>query len=509
MSEPTTIVHMLRNSALRYPDSDAVVYAGLTVNYAQLWKSITNVANFLRSNGLARGDRVTLLMENSPEYIVAYYGVIMAGGVVVALNTSAKCKDLSVWIRHSDPRWLIADGNHPELKELLRTDIPDVNIALNCKLDAFTDDGTVNFNDMINSNQPRQDDILIDDINQLASIIYTSGTTGRPKGVMLSHKNLAANITSITQYLELSHKDRIVNVLPFYYSYGNSVLHTHMSVGGTLILENSLAFPQKILGLLEQEKATGFSGVPSTYALLMNRTKFTNFNLSSLRYMTQAGGPMAPANIKRVIEELPEVQFYVMYGQTEATARLSYLPPVKLWEKMGSIGIPIPGVKIEIRDEQDKKTMPGVTGQICVKGDNVMQGYWKDVDETNKVLRDNWLYTGDLAHYDTDEYIYIDGRSSDMIKSGAHRISPKEIEEVIQELDEILEVAVVGVADEMMGQLLKAVIVVKHGYEVNKTKILQHCRRNLAMYKIPKYVEFKDQLPKTASGKIRRFLLQE
>ena len=432
----------------------------------------------------------------------------MAGGVVVAMNNSAKCKDLSVWIRHSDAKWLVADANHPELEELLKSDLPEINVVVNRKQVDGSISDAIDLGTVIKTASPAEPDIAIDNVGNLASIIYTSGTTGKPKGVMLSHQNLAANIASITQYLRLSGSDRIVNVLPFYYSYGNSVLHTHMSVGGTIIMENSLAFPQKILSLMEQEGATGFSGVPSTYALLMNRTKFSNFDLSRLRYMTQAGGPMAPANIKRVIEELPEVKFYVMYGQTEATARLSYLPPDRLWEKMGSIGIAIPGVTLEIRDEHGNKTASGVTGQICVKGENVMLGYWKDPEETQKVLRNNWLYTGDLAHYDSDEYIYIDGRSSDMIKSGAHRISPKEIEEVIQELDETSEVAVVGVSDEMMGQLLKAVIVVKQGREIQKAKILQHCKKNLAIYKIPKYVEFTEQLPKTASGKVRRFMLQ-
>jgi len=324
---------------------------------------------------------------------------------------------------------------------------------------------------------------------------------------MLSHGNLMANTESIIEYLGLTSSDSIVNVLPFHYSYGNSVLHTHMATGGRLVLENSMIYPQKVLERMAQEKVTGFSGVPSTFALLLSRTKLTNFDLSSIRYMTQAGGPMPPANVDRFTKELPHVRFFVMYGQTEGTARLAYLPPDKLVEKLGSCGIPIPGVKLEIRDSDGKVAPPHETGEIYVTGKNIMLGYWNNPEGTKKVIIDGWLKTGDLAHMDEDGYVFIDGRASDMIKSGAHRISPQEIEEIIAELDEVAEVAVCGAPDEVLGQVIKAVIILKEDARLDAKAVQKHCMENLAQYKLPKEVVFTDNLPRTASGKVRRHLL--
>jgi acyl-CoA synthetase (AMP-forming)/AMP-acid ligase II len=259
---------------------------------------------------------------------------------------------------------------------------------------------------------------------------------------------------------------------------------------------------------MEQEAVSGFSGVPSTFALLLSRVNLADYDLSELRYITQAGGAMAPALADRLINALPHTQLFIMYGQTEASARLTYLPPHMLEKKRGSIGIAIPNTTIEVRNKSGRVTAPGETGEICANGENIMQGYWKDKEKTREVLKDGWLYTGDLAHTDADGYLYIDGRSSDMIKSGANRISPKEIEEVIQELEDVHEVAVVGTPDELLGEIIKAYVVPKKGSELKQMTIQRHCKSNLAIYKIPKFIEFIEELPKTASGKIQKFLLK-
>ncbi|HGX92906.1 MAG TPA: AMP-dependent synthetase, partial [Candidatus Tenderia sp.] len=218
---------------------------------------------------------------------------------------------------------------------------------------------------------------------------------------------------------------------------------------------------------------------------------------------------MAPAMIARLRKALPHIDFFVMYGQTEATARLAWLPPEMLESKPGSIGKAIPGVTLELRDQQGRPVATGETGEIWASGDNIMQGYWRDPEQTRKVLQDGWLKTGDLAHCDRDGYLYIDGRSSDMIKIGANRISPKEIEEVILELEGVEEVAVVGIPDELLGSVIKAVVVPTPGTRLEIKQIRIHCWRNLATYKVPKFIEFVEELPKTASGKIQRFLLTQ
>jgi acyl-CoA synthetase (AMP-forming)/AMP-acid ligase II len=223
--------------------------------------------------------------------------------------------------------------------------------------------------------------------------------------------------------------------------------------------------------------------------------------------MTQAGGAMAPSNITRLTDALPEIDFFVMYGQTEATARLSYLPPDNLKSKLGSIGIAIPGVSLAVKDDAGRDVACGEIGQIYAKGPNIMQGYWKDPEATDRVIVDGWLQTGDLAKQDKDGYIYIIGRSSEMIKSGANRISPKDIEEVITELDSVEEVAVVGRQDDILGEVIEAYIVISPGSFLDSKQVQAHCRKNLSTYKIPKKINFVNELPKTASGKVKRFLL--
>jgi long-chain acyl-CoA synthetase len=501
-----SLVDYLRRSVKRRPDAEAVVHRGRSVSYGQLWHDVCALAAFMKERGLRPGDRVAILLENSPEYIAAYYGTLMAGGVAVALNTAAKARDLANWLTHSGASWLIADALHPELGE--------ISGEANLKLSLICVGGTgpmvkdaAGWDNIIGNAARLPDPLCAFAQDSVAAIIYTSGTTGRPKGVTLSHRNLVSNVDSILAYLGLTSEDRCLNVLPFYYSYGASVLHTHLAVGATLVLEGSLVYVHNVMARMQSERITGFYGVPSTYALILSRTKLSNYNLSSLRYMTQAGGAMAPAHIKRLREEIPHVRFFVMYGQTEATARLSYLPAEMLERKLGSAGIPIPNVQLEIRDEQGNQVPRGTVGEIYAHGPNIMNGYWRDPAATGEVIKEGWLRTGDIAYMDDDGYIFIQGRASDIIKSGGHRIAPNDIEEAIAELAGVSEVAVVGVDDEILGQTIKAIIVLRPGAEVTPMVVKAHCLRRLPTYKVPKFIEFEDILPRTASGKIRRFLL--
>ncbi len=501
-----TLVHMLRDNAARAPDAEAVVLGSQRTTYRQLWGDVCAVAGFLRDQGLQPGDRVGVLLKNSVEYIAAYYGVLAAGGVVVGLNTMAKSRNLANWLQHSGARWLFAETQHPESIDAVVSLGDAVQRVLVGEGEAEIPHHT--WQELL------QDTVAEPDLFRLgkeqpAAIVYTSGTTGQPKGVMLSHGNLSSNVCSIQQYLQLGAKDRVLNVLPFYYSYGNSVLHTHLAVGATLVLGNNLLYPHNVLTTMASERATGFSGVPSTFAILLSRTRMENYDLSSLRYMSQAGGAMAPALIERLRKAVPHIKLFVMYGQTEATARLAWLPPEMLDAKPGSIGIAIPGVRLELRDKQGHPVVAGETGEIWASGENIMQGYWGDPELTRKVLENGWLKTGDLAHCDEDGYFYIDGRSADMIKTGANRISPKEIEEMILELDGVEEVVVIGVPDELLGQVIKAVIVPGPGSQLEIKQIRAYCGKHLAMYKVPKFIEFVTELPKTASGKVQRFLLAE
>jgi len=430
----------------------------------------------------------------------------MAGGVAVALNTATKARDLTNWLAQCGARWLIADAQHPELDEVLKSAPPGLRVI--CVGGARpASDTSFRWDDIMASFDGKAPPFETCEPRSAAAIIYTSGTTGKPKGVTLSHGNLASNTESILAYLGLTHEDRCLNLLPFYYSYGNSVLHTHLAVGATLVLQNNQAYMHNVLRLIEAERITGFPGVPSTYALILSRFNLSNYVFSSLRYMTQAGGALAPAHINRLREALPHVRFFVMYGQTEATARLTYLPPEMLEHKPGSAGIPILNVRLEIRDEQGNPAPRGTVGEIYAAGPNIMLGYWNDPEATVEVVRDGWLRTHDIGYMDGDGYVFIQGRSGDIIKSGGHRINPRDIEEVIAELDAVGEVVVLGMYDEILGEAIRAIVVLRPGAAVDAADIREHCMRRLPLFKVPRRIEFSSDLPRTATGKIRRHLL--
>ncbi len=504
---PASLVDLLRGSAQRFPDRQAILHRGGGVSYRELWQGVRRAANALRASGLVPGERVALLIENSPEYVTAYYAVLQAGGVAVGLNTAQRGAEIVRNVAHCAASVLVAMPRHPALPVLL-ADCPGLRRVVTLPDEGAVPAGASGWLDWLAAADDADRSAPVE-TRSAAAIIYTSGTTGDPRGVTLSHRNLVANTQSILGYLGLTEADRIVNVLPFYYSYGNSVLHTHLAAGGSLVLENSLTYPHLVVQTMARERATGFSGVPSTFALLLQRVALADYDLASLRYLTQAGGAMAPVLAQRLRAALPAVRLYVMYGQTEATARISYLPPERLDEKPGSVGVGIPGVSIEVRDAQGAKLPAGVAGEVCVRGDNVMLGYWENPAATAQVLRDGWLHTGDIGRLDADGYLSLVGRSSDMIKTGAHRVSPLEIEEVVLELAGVAECAAVGIADPILGEVVRACIVPAAGATLEARAVQAHCRDRLAAYKVPKEVVFVASLPKTASGKVKRFMLKE
>lgn len=495
-----TIVDKLKAVADCNAEKAALVQGDKSLSYGALLLLAEKVAAVLQQEGLQKGDRVALVVENSPEYAALYYGTLLARGIVVSLNTASKEEDIKNWISHAGAELAFAKpvvvGSEQSSSSSVSLIRASSDYEVRCNLD-----------DIENTKALYRPQKL--DENDLASIIYTSGTTGEPKGVMLSHKNLASNMKSICDYLPIESDDRVLNVLPFYYSYGNSVLHTNLGIGATIILENSMMFPAKVVESMQNNKATAFYGVASTYAILLSRTKLSNYDLSAMRYVTQAGGPMPAAHIEQIMQILPQVQFFMMYGQTEATARLGYIPSELIKEKLGSAGKAIPGVKLEIRDEAGKVVPAGQEGEIYATGDNIMLGYWNNPEMTSQVVIDGWLRTGDIAKMDKDGYVYMTGRRTDMIKSGANRISPKEIEEKLAELDGVEESAAIGIPDEILGQAIKIFVVKRAGTELDKQSIMRHCKMHMAQYKIPKDIEFVQQLPKTGSGKIKRYLLGE
>ncbi len=342
------------------------------------------------------------------------------------------------------------------------------------------------------------------DTERCAEIIFTSGSTGEPKGVMISHKNLIANTSSIVEYLELTEDDRMLVVLPFYYCYGLSLLHTHLRIGGSIVFNNSFIFLGGVIKSLLDYKCTGFAGVPSHFQILLRKSdSFKTTGFPGMRYVTQAGGKLAPVFIDEFREAHPEIRFVVMYGQTEATARLSWLPP-ELWEsRKGSMGKGIPGVELMVVNEKGKLVRPGEVGEVIARGDNIMMGYYADEEGTKNAIRDGWLYTGDLGTVDEEGYIYLTARSKEIIKVRGKRISPKEIEAVILSISDVIDCTVEGIDDEIEGEKLKATVIIKRDPEQGITKdfLIEYCSRRLELFKVPQIYDIKEELTISATGK--------
>lgn len=487
-------MELLFNSFLRavkqYPDNTAIKEMDKSISYEDLYQHVATLADWLTSMGLKKGDRVGIHIPNSIDYVVAYYACWQANLVPVALNTFASSHEISNWINNSGCKILFSKklkGSQSGVP-VYSIEADSGGIKVSDEVIPVVNDGNIEYSVMG---------------SDVATIIYTSGTTGNPKGITLLHDNLAVNIHAIIKSLVIVSEDVFLCVLPFFYSFGNSILHTHLSSGATLVILNQVMFPNEILKAIERETCTGFAGVPSIYISLLKKTELNDYNLSSLRYMTQAGGPLSKEFIGQIKQRLPRIEFVVMYGQTEASARISYLPSKFLESKLGSVGIGVDGVTITVENENGAECERNERGEICVQGKNVMQGYWNNLDATQAVLRHGKLYTGDTGYKDEDGFLYIVGRQSEILKISEHRVSPYEIEEVILQHDAVEECAVIGCGHPQMGQFAKAFIV-KNGELVAETQLKKFCKQYLASYKIPKEIEFVDALPKTSSGKIKR-----
>lgn len=499
------IVHAHARAA---PERIAIRAGTHDYSYGQLWREALGFAGWLRESGFQPGDRAAIVLANCPEAVVACHGIWLAGGIAVPLNAQARPRELVPWLLHCGPRVLVHDSGNADLATLAQADaVPALRVAVG---EETATAPACRWSEAIAARTGSAESVMQPGGERSpAMILYTSGTTGSPKGVTLSHLNLASNAASIIRYLELTAADSVVSVLPFYYSYGSSVLNTHLVAGGRVVIEPNMVFPHVVIETIARERASGFSGVPSTFALLLSRVDLGRHDLGSLRYLTQAGGPMPVATTRRLIAAVPGARLFVMYGQTEATARLTWLPPDLLERKMGSVGVPIAGVEIEIRTAEREPAGTDRVGEVWARGDSVMLGYWRDEAQTAEVLSGGWLKTGDMGRIDSDGYLFLEGRRTDMIKVGAHRIFPKDVEEAIAELPGIAEVAVVGIEDELLGQVIKAFVVRSAGSAVDVMAVQSHCRARLAPFKIPKHVEFVAALPKTSSGKIRRRALAE
>ena len=456
------------------------------INYNELFGSCLNLADWLQTK-VGQNRSIILLSVNNLFFLKTYLAIIKSGNTCIPLDPKIEYENFSYIYELTKPD-LIFSTRDVEKRLDLKSDIsvfPDTLPVISTEIGNRTLDSHF-------------------DKERCVEIIFTSGSTGKPKGVMISHKNIIANTGSIVEYLKLSRNDVMLVVLPFYYCYGLSLLHTHLRAGGSIVFNNSFIFLGGVINNLLDYKCTGFAGVPTHFQILLRKSdsfKITKFR--DLKYVTQAGGKLAPIFIDEFRESHPDISFIVMYGQTEATARLSWLPPWLYENKKGSMGKGIPGVELKVVNEKREEIKPGETGEVIARGDNIMIGYFADDEGTKNAIRDGWLYTGDLGTVDEEGYIFLTARSKEIIKVGGKRISPKEIEAVILQIPEVVDCTIEGIEDQIQGEALKATIVLRKGTleKVTGEFIKQHCSKHLALFKIPNVYELKDDLTISPTGK--------
>jgi len=459
------------------------------LSYKEIFEDVNRKASFIKNKELSKKDSVLLVSENSNFFIENYFGIIKSGAVCVPINPALNSKDIKYIIDFLNIKLVFAQNKFSK----------KIKKFISSKIELFTECSECDFIDL-HQNDNNEDINIKEDV---AVILFTSGSTGAPKGVMLTHYNLIYNTNSILEYLKLTEEDRVEMVLPFYYCYGTSILHTHFRVGGSIVINNKFMFPQTVVEDINKYNCTGFSGVPSTFQILFRMTNIEYTKFPSLRYITQAGGRLPEIFIRKLIDSLKTIDIFIMYGQTEATARLSYLPPNLISKKMNSIGKGIKGTELVVLNSEGKSVTYGEIGEVAARGGNIMKGYFNDKVGTESVIKQGYLYTGDLAKIDNEGYIYIVSREKNIIKSGGNRISPKEIEDIILEIPQVVECVVIGVENDILGEAVKAFVVLTNNKSsIDFKYILDFCRKQLPSYKTPRYIEFLKVLPKNSSGKV-------
>lgn len=500
--------HFLEANAAQLPGKIALIHGDTRVSYGELNHSANRMAHWLLAQGAQPGDRVAILLENSLHYVVCYYGSLKAGLTAVPLSPELRSESLGPLLRRIAPRVVVASTKVERVLQDLDLSRCGVRQVLLQKPSLSWRNGKLEVIglDQITLHGSCENPFCDIEANALASIVFTSGSTGAPKGVMLSHGNIVANTRSITEYLHLGPLDIQMVVLPFFYVMGKSLLNTHIAVGGTVVINNTFAYPATVLQQMENEQVTGFSGVPSTYAYLLHRSPLKAFRdrLGSLRYCSQAGGHMARQTKEELLEALPlHTELYVMYGATEAAARLTYVEPAHLRDKIDSIGIPIPGVTMKVVDESGTELAQGQVGELVAQGANIMRGYWNDPEGSAAALGPHGYRTGDLGYRDEDGYFHIMGRRDSQLKVAGHRVNPQEIEDALIATGLVIEAAVLGIEDALSGTRLAALVVPKER-GTSEQEILRACLALLPRHKLPGELALVGSLRRTVNGKVDR-----
>ncbi len=515
------------------PNVDAIYYFGTRITYSELEKYVKQFSKALIRLGLKKGDRVALMLPNIPQYVIFHFAILRVGGILVPTNPLYVERELAYQINNSGAEIIITlDIYYPKVAAIKESTslrciiINKISEFLPFHLKVFYPikakksgyytkvprlPGVHFFNDLLTEPFPFDLPDLEVKPGDIAILLYTGGTTGLSKGAVLTHQNLIANVMQTCAWYCFveEKKEAILSALPFFHSYGlTTCLHMAVYIKSKMILIPNPRDLKAVLNAIQKEKATLFPGVPTLYIAINNFPKIEKYDLSSIKGCI-SGGAALPLEVARKFEDISKGKLIEGYGLSE-TSPVTHANALKGLRKEGAIGMPVPNTDARIVDPETKEVLAvGELGELAVKGPQVMQGYWKMESETEQVLKDGWLFTGDMAKMDEDGFFYILDRKKDMIIAGGFNIYPREIEEVLFEHPDIEEAAVVGIPDEYRGETVMAFIVCKKGKSITVDEILAFCKSNLASFKRPKSVEFRESLPKSNIGKVLRRVLKE
>ncbi len=523
---------LLENCVRKFPENVATMFFGATLHYRELWDHIQRLASAFYRMGMRPGTRAAIMLPNCPQSVIAYYAVLWVGGVVVMTNPLYVERELEYQWKDSEAEFLIVlDHLFPKarkvipgtaIRKVVVTSIREyfpIHLKVLYPIAAkfkrlftsvpYDDKTTFNFSRLIRYTVPPAPPCPVK-LDDLALLQYTGGTTGVSKGVMLSHRNIMSNVIQLaTWFPDLQHgRERFLAILPFFHAFGMTVaMNLPIYSGSTTILVPRFHIDE-IIRTLRKYKPTVFPGVPTIYAAINAHPKVESFDLSSIRFCVTGSAPM-PLDALRKFERLTGSIMVEGFGLSEASP-VTHANPIEGKRKEGSIGIALPDTDCKIVDlEFGTMDLPvGEAGELVVRGPQVMNAYWKKPEETENVLRDGWLHTGDIARMDDEGYVYIIDRKKDMIISNGYNIYPREVDEVLYEHPKVMDAVAVGVPDPQRGEVVKAYIVLRPGEAMTEDEIKRFCRERLAPFKVPRLIEFRDSLPKTAVGKISRNALR-
>jgi long-chain acyl-CoA synthetase len=501
----------LKNTAKVNADKTAYYFMDQKVSYAEFDGAVTRFASGLKQLGVKKGDHIALLLGNSPHFVISLYGAMRLGATVIPINPIYTPDEIGYILNNGDVKVIIALDLLLPLAEKMEALLPKVESYIICesnplnKVDVSTNEKMKSFSDVIASGNLAFDEpeLFEDDV---AVILYTSGTTGRPKGAMLTHKNLYSNAKDIGEYLKMNHLDKVMTVLPMFHVFSLTVVVNAPLISGSTIIIVPKFSPKEIFRLAKKYEVTVFAGVPTMYNFLYQYPDGDPNDFSTFR-LCISGGSSLPVALLKNFEKKFNVLISEGYGLSEASP-VTCFNPLDRPRKPGSIGTSILNVENKIVNELGEELPEGQVGELVVRGPNVMKGYYKMPEETAAALCDGWLYTGDLARVDGEGYFYIVDRKKDMVIVGGFNVYPREVEEVLYEHPEVVEAAVIGAPDPEQGEVVKCFVVPKNE-SLTEAELMEYCREHLAKYKLPKTIEFLEELPKNTTGKILRKALKE